>query len=58
VERQFKSGTAKGLAQMRQLFKGKVKVLTHLRRSRLTGKTLKGKDIQPNNHPEWQSALK
>ena len=36
----------------------KRKVLTHLWRARLTRKTAQGKDLQPENLPKWQSALK
>jgi len=33
-------------------------VLTHLQRWRLAGKTPQGRDLQPENLPNWQSALK
>lgn len=57
LERQYRSGTAKGLAQMEQCYKGKGKVLTCLWRSRLTGKTPQGRNLQleilPSSSQPW-----
>jgi len=46
------------LAQMRRYSKRKGKVLTHLQKSRLTGRTLQGRDLQPEILLQWPSALK
>ena len=50
-------GPAKGPAHIGWYFTGKVKVLTHLPRSRLTEKTPQGRDLQPEIHPQWMSAF-
>jgi len=56
VEEQYRNVIAKGPVWMEQYYKGKV--LTHLWRPRLTGKTPQGTDLQPEILPQWQSALK
>ena len=48
--------TNKRVSVMRRCHKRKV--LTHLWRSRLTGKTPQGRNLQPECLPQWQSALK
>ena len=57
VEGQYRSITAKGPAQTRWYSTRKIKVLTCLWRSHLTGKTPQGRDLQPEILPQWQSAL-
>lgn len=58
VEGQHRNATTKGPVRIGRYFTRKVKVLTHLRRSKLTGKIPQGRDLQPKILLEQQSALK
>jgi len=58
VEGRYRNVTAKVPLQIRWYFKEKIKVLTCLQRSQLTGKAPQGKNLQTEILPEQKSALK